>query len=141
MRTGPTASTTAPRRPRGGGPGYFEGAGDVAMWFKVPAPIYELNRQASPAGARALETRGAKRLRHPHRRVPTDDAMTASDLRELRQRLELSQTALAERLGLSGAMVSFMEQGKRLIPPETAARLQTLAGTAGLNNGAPSSAH
>jgi Helix-turn-helix domain len=136
-RPGDGTEATPRRRPRG----YFEQLVGVATWFKVPTTIYTLNRQAAPTGARRLGKPPAKPAPAPgerpaHDTPPDAPPMAAGGLREIRRRLGLSQTALGERLGVSGAMVSFMEQGKRRIPPEVVARLRAV--TAALTDGTSS---
>jgi DNA-binding transcriptional regulator YiaG len=53
--------------------------------------------------------------------------MTGDELRTTRERLGLSQTALAERLGTRQNRISDWETGRRDVPIHAAAHLRTLA--------------
>lgn len=57
-----------------------------------------------------------------------DSAAGSATLADLRRRAGLTQTALGQRLGVSAAVVSHWEQGKRSVPSELAADYATLLG-------------
>lgn len=52
--------------------------------------------------------------------------MTAAELRDLRERLELTQAALAARLGTAQGRISDWERGVRPVPVQVEAHLRTL---------------
>ena len=59
---------------------------------------------------------------------PIDPAAIGARVRERRERLGLSQRALARRVGVSVAFVSCVERGERLPSLETLARLADCLG-------------
>jgi len=68
------------------------------------------------------------RHRRPSRRAPIDPAK----LKAARKAAGLSQTELADRLGVVHSAISQVETGKHSFSPETYAKLVTVLGEAGV---------
>lgn len=60
--------------------------------------------------------------------------MQGTDIAAIRDRLDLTQAELAERVGLSRVFISNMENGKKPVDPRTALALRCLAIEADLGN-------
>lgn len=101
----------------------------VTTHFEPPQELQALNMRA--AGIKALPPGTPQQKTGPKGKStskPKAHRFKASDLRELRLRMNMTQDQMAEYLGVSQNMVSLMERGKRAISAEVQKRLAILAG-------------